>query len=618
MTTSDLHQVVADLAGAAADQDRNDLAGRLESEVRRDDTGEPTLVVIGAVSRGKSSLVNALVGAPLLPVDPDVATRSYVTITHSDTSFISPVSGGSRREGVTAEAVRETLEAALDEESAFEVGWPEPSFGRGLRIVDTPGLGGLSAAHDALTRAALLSADAVMFVLDASSPMSRTEMDLMREASSRVATVLVVMTKVDSVPQWREVLAESQEHLRRLGPEMNAVSVLPVSSSLHEQAQRMLEAGKEPVAEKLREQAGIVALGDEIVAKVVGQAEELSDRNLIRICRYVLGALRALDEVVADTDAVEVDAEIDSLRTKLRDLADLRTQALKEIHEQIVALSADLAIEIGAKTMHVSFGVQSQLDSGETDQESLQDDMDSALGEAAVELTMWIKERVDVMASEMLSQVDHKGELPSIEIGTSWDGFKLPTADPRATVNKAQPATHVLDAREHFMGVAMFAGQGSTIGTLLCPGPGTAIGAAAGGLIGLGSTLVGRKERTRKAEHQADVSLAKAYAGQVIQQVMALQVRTSLDKLVAQAQEILNSVASGLLDMRKNQAESMLANLKQAQSESEQQRAARRTAAKARIDALNRIGTRLGAAEKAMGVPQAAARISGELLSDER
>jgi len=43
----------------------------------------PTIVVVGETKRGKSSLINALVNVPgLSPVDPQVATSTYITIQH--------------------------------------------------------------------------------------------------------------------------------------------------------------------------------------------------------------------------------------------------------------------------------------------------------------------------------------------------------------------------------------------------------------------------------------------------------------------------------------------------------------------------------------------------------
>ena len=50
----------------------------------------PSIVVVGEISKGKSTLINALVGhADLLPVDIDVATGSYVRLSYAETASAS-------------------------------------------------------------------------------------------------------------------------------------------------------------------------------------------------------------------------------------------------------------------------------------------------------------------------------------------------------------------------------------------------------------------------------------------------------------------------------------------------------------------------------------------------
>ncbi len=63
-----------------------------------------------------------------------------------------------------------------------EVGLPNPFLERGITLVDTPGVGGLNAAHAAATLAFLPSADALIFVTDASAELSRPELDFLASA----------------------------------------------------------------------------------------------------------------------------------------------------------------------------------------------------------------------------------------------------------------------------------------------------------------------------------------------------------------------------------------------------------------------------------------------------
>src|SRR6185369_5456891 len=62
-----------------------DAAADLDTERRRELT-RPRIVVVGETKRGKSSLVNMLIGVPnLSPVDAAVATSSYLQFVYSTT-----------------------------------------------------------------------------------------------------------------------------------------------------------------------------------------------------------------------------------------------------------------------------------------------------------------------------------------------------------------------------------------------------------------------------------------------------------------------------------------------------------------------------------------------------
>jgi len=73
----DLDLAVRDALAAvrAADAD----AGAELAELRRGQLTRPSVVLVGETKRGKSSLVNALLGVPdLSPVDAAVATATYL------------------------------------------------------------------------------------------------------------------------------------------------------------------------------------------------------------------------------------------------------------------------------------------------------------------------------------------------------------------------------------------------------------------------------------------------------------------------------------------------------------------------------------------------------------
>ena len=70
---------------------------------------------------------------------------------------------------------------------------PNPLLEGGLTLVDTPGVGGLNAGHAAATLAFLPSADALVFVTDASAELSGPELEFLASARGAGPPVLVAV-----------------------------------------------------------------------------------------------------------------------------------------------------------------------------------------------------------------------------------------------------------------------------------------------------------------------------------------------------------------------------------------------------------------------------------------
>jgi predicted GTPase len=183
---------------ACAAYGRPDFGERLELALRKLGTPGIHVVVIGEFKKGKSSLVNALVGAPVCPVDDDVATALPTYVRHGEQTAAQVIldTDPPRRVPVPLDQVRRyVVEGAVPEDSGtpdaggapakvagVEVLLPRTMLAGGLVVVDTPGLGGLGSAHAAASLAATSMADAVLFVTDASQELTQTEIEVIRRA----------------------------------------------------------------------------------------------------------------------------------------------------------------------------------------------------------------------------------------------------------------------------------------------------------------------------------------------------------------------------------------------------------------------------------------------------
>src|SRR5262245_58526670 len=157
----------------------NPDSARWVEEVRAKRKGTPSAVVVGETNRGKSSLVNALIGQPgLSPVDAEVATATYLIFGHAEEwTAQACYPGGVSSVPIELSELINWVSAAHELPSGHlppryvEIDGPA-EFLQKVSIVDTPGVGGLDSMHGELAMEAAASATALLFVVDASAPFT--------------------------------------------------------------------------------------------------------------------------------------------------------------------------------------------------------------------------------------------------------------------------------------------------------------------------------------------------------------------------------------------------------------------------------------------------------------
>jgi len=250
---------------------RADLAGRLSAQREQVTSGAWHVLVAGEFKKGKSALVNALLGVPVCGTDA-VAFTAVPTIIRYGTAPAAELvlDSGQRRRIDASAAARYATDGAIGEEArleAVEVELPRELLRGGLVLIDTPGIGGgFAAAAAASTMRAMSLADAVLVVSDASQEYTAAEVELIRRAAEICPRLLCALTKTDFYPEWQRILEINKGHLRRAG--LN-VDILPVSSTLRDVA---LQSGDQA----LNTESGFPALVNRLRAQLAAQREEVS------------------------------------------------------------------------------------------------------------------------------------------------------------------------------------------------------------------------------------------------------------------------------------------------------------------------------------------------------
>ncbi|TPW14896.1 MAG: hypothetical protein FD127_1115 [Acidimicrobiaceae bacterium] len=305
--------------GTMREWGRPELGDRIRTEAEAWDQQQLVVVACGDIKRGKSSLLNALLDrSELLPVDADVATSVHLVIAYGPEFGIVATrlgdDGEPLREKVAVEDLVDVASmrgdpARRDGVVSVEVTAPHPLLERGVVLIDTPGVGGMSRGHRDLALAALSRADALLFTISAQEPVARSELEFLVEASERTERIIIVVTKADVNTDAvnGEMLAEHRAKMRTFTETMReqaargeVASDVPVrlarlieapmlltSSYLADQARRRRDAGRGEQADRLIERSGIGELVG-LLERNADAREDIRVANLLSLLRLLL------------------------------------------------------------------------------------------------------------------------------------------------------------------------------------------------------------------------------------------------------------------------------------------------------------------------------------------
>ncbi len=202
------------------------------------------LVVLGQFKRGKSTFINALLGADILPTAV-VPLTSAVTILRY---------GEEKRavirflDGTSAETQLDRLPAYITEREnpknrknvkEVEVFYPSDQLKDGLRIIDTPGVGSVYQHNTDAALAYLPYVDAAIFVVSADPPLSKNEHAFLKDVRLYAHKLFFLLNKIDQVSEkdFEESMAFTREVLEEdLGA--GNVRVHPLSARMALEAKK--------------------------------------------------------------------------------------------------------------------------------------------------------------------------------------------------------------------------------------------------------------------------------------------------------------------------------------------------------------------------------------------
>lgn len=289
-----------------------------------------SVVVVGEVKRGKSSLVNALVGLrDASPVGVDVTTSTTIALgeaTDEQPGGTAQLLFPDRTEQIRHDDLASwvscegahVLNPAIDELPTRAIVPVAGSRLGDVAVIDTPGVGGLNPAYASLATASAAQACVLVIVCDASTPLTAPEMAFIRDTGGAVEALIVVVTKTDkNVRRWRPIVEENRALLlTHLGRDVPVIGV----SSLRAVAAAEMAPGR--ARDRTEQRSGITELRALIHAKLA-VAENLPAASGLRTA---LEGLRVLEkDMSTQIDAITASAQvIPDLTSQLTELQELK------------------------------------------------------------------------------------------------------------------------------------------------------------------------------------------------------------------------------------------------------------------------------------------------------
>ena len=298
--------------------------------------GQFNVATVGQFKRGKSCLVNALLGDNLLPTSTVPLTSVVTTVSHGDKLSITVHFW----DGTTLNVEREELSDYVTEAGNpsngkgvrdVRIGVPAPLLKEGVRLLDTPGVGSVhrhntDAAYDALPQC-----DAALFLLSSDQPPGQAELDFLHDVRDHAHRIFFLLNKIDYLDEAEldEALVFTRQVLRTaMGGE---VRLFPVSAKLALQGKmrndaKLLELSRLPVFTSALEVFLLHEKGQVLLLSVVASLARILAQTRLEI---------ALQRQSLSAPPGELKARIEQFRVRWESLSGEKRRIRRQFQTEI-------------------------------------------------------------------------------------------------------------------------------------------------------------------------------------------------------------------------------------------------------------------------------------------
>jgi GTPase SAR1 family protein len=555
------------------------------------------VLVVGEPKKGKSSLVNALVGAPVCAVGDDATTVTPTLVRHAAQPGATLVMAAADADtGVEPERIAVPLEGLAPRVAAeegrqdgrrllhVEVALPRRLLEGGLELVDTAGVGGMGGLRSLATLDLLPRADAVVFVSDASQEFTGPEMALLKQAAALCPTVVCVLTKIDTAGQWRTIAELDRAHLVRQGldaPLFPVASPLAVLAVQHKDRELHEESGIEPLAGHLRRavlERGAALAGRAFVHDLTSVTSQLA--------LGLRSELAGLEDPARNESLMQ---ELEAARTAVDQLRRRSARWQQVLNDGVTDLMADIDYDLRDRSRAVIREAEEAIDAQDPGPmwPELSEWLDQRIGIAVGDSFVWAEQRSEFLAERVMEQFERDGGMtvPELSIGDAAEALGGVVEMPDLDSGQLRLRERLLiGMRGSYSGLLM-TGLVTSLAGMAVINP---ISVAAGVLIGRKAYRDDRANRLQRRRNEAK-NLVRRHLDEVVFQV-GKQLKDRLRTVQRTLRDLLNDTVEEMFDALGEAQRAVQRSTKEATAE----RDARLRVLRSRLSQVERLAADVG------------------------
>lgn len=215
---------------------------KLKDLQQRLSEGRFHLAVLGQFKRGKSTLLNALLGEDLLPTDILPVTAIPTFIRYGRDINVRICFDDKEEKKYTADSDRPVTDILMDyvteagnphnqrQVSHVEISHPADLLQQGVVLIDTPGIGSTLKHNTEVAHQILPQCDAALFLVSPDPPITEMELDYLVQIRKQLPRTFYLLNKVDFLDE-KELLAS----VKFLGEQLTPLcagspQIMPISA----------------------------------------------------------------------------------------------------------------------------------------------------------------------------------------------------------------------------------------------------------------------------------------------------------------------------------------------------------------------------------------------------